>query len=115
MMHVLGASFFGYSHISIVMQVFFFYAIHFTLWHKSLKGRFFAKGYSFRATHRKNGNNKDFKHTTNLVSKKLDIQQIKGTFGMGTHKRVNNKMDIFLLWTNFCRRKRHFEMHFAAT
>ena len=71
MMHVLGASFFGYSHISIVMQVSFFHTtIHFTLWHKSLKGRFFAKGYSFRTVHHKNGNNKDFKHTTNLVSKK---------------------------------------------
>ena len=71
MMHVLSASFFGYSHISIVMQVSFFHTtIHFTLWHKSLKGRFFAKGYSFRTVHHKNGNNKDFKHTTNLVSKK---------------------------------------------
>ena len=106
MMHVLSASFFGYSHISIVMQVSFFHTtIHFTLWHKSLKGRFFAKGYSFRTVHHKNGNNKDFKHTTNLVSKKkLDIQQIKGTFGMGTHKRVNNKMDIFLQRTNFCKK-----------
>ena len=103
MMHVLGASFFGYSHISIVMQVFSFFM---PLWYKSLKGRFLRKVTLFVQCIAKMAITKI--SSTQQISypkKKLHIQQIKGPFAMGTHKRVNNKMDIFLLRTNFCRKK----------
>ena len=111
MMHVLGASFFGYSHISIVMQVFSFFM---PLWYKSLKGRFLRKVTLFVQCIAKMAITKISSTQQISYPKKLDIQHIKGTFGMGTYKRVNNKMDIFLLWTNFCRKKGHFEMHFAV-
>ena len=115
MMHVLSASFFGYSHISIVMQVSFFYAIHFTLWHKSLKGRFFSRKVTLfvqriaKMAITKISSIQQISYPKNLIYNRSKEPSVWARIRESTTK-----------WTFFCRgqtfvkkKKRHFEMHFA--